>query len=80
MEQWFAEIVLAIVLACGFPLIWKTNILLRDMLLANQGMHELLKEAIKSLRHNEIEHVEIVNALRELKTEVIHEIQSSKHR
>lgn len=75
MEQYLSEILLAVLISIGFPLIWKTNSLLTRLMNSSEQSSELLSEAIKNLRHNEIEHLKIVNALDALKTELLHELK-----
>ena len=71
MEQYLSEILLAVLIGVGFPIIWKTNSLLTRLMHSSDKSAELLGEAIKSLRHNEKEHLEIVHTLENLRKDVL---------
>lgn len=77
MPEWIIQLVLAIGIACIYPLVFKTNSLFAKMVTMldktaekETRLEKLLEEAIKSLRHNEKEHIQIIHALENLTEEI----------
>ena len=74
MEQYFSEVLLALIIGAGFPIVWKTNSLLTNL---NHSIKEVVKlqaETVKSLRDGTTDHLKIEAKIDNLKTEILHAV------